>query len=319
MRVCIVMYHYVRDLERSRYPAIKGLDAALFRRQVDFLNAKFSIIRMEDLLGARAGGKLPENAALLTFDDGYIDHYSTAFPVLDEMGLQGSFFATGMVLRTGRLLDVNKVHFILASGGAREIYGSLIAEIDRHRGGEYAIPDTRELLCEYAKPNRFDCGEVIFIKRMLQTALPEGLRVKIADRLFRQFVGVSEEVLAGELYCNAAQLAAMKRHGMHIGLHGDAHGWLGNMGRDEYTRDIDAALGFMDGAGLIDANKGWVMNYPYGSWNSGVVEYLRGRGCIAGLTTEVGAADLQSDDMMLLPRLDTNDFPPKSEAYLQYC
>ena len=32
--VTIVMYHYVRDLERTRYPEIKGLDAKKFRGQL---------------------------------------------------------------------------------------------------------------------------------------------------------------------------------------------------------------------------------------------------------------------------------------------
>ena len=31
----IVMYHYVRDLQNSRYPAIKGLDYNLFKKQIE--------------------------------------------------------------------------------------------------------------------------------------------------------------------------------------------------------------------------------------------------------------------------------------------
>ena len=31
----ISMYHYTRDLKHSRYPEIKGLDARLFREQIE--------------------------------------------------------------------------------------------------------------------------------------------------------------------------------------------------------------------------------------------------------------------------------------------
>jgi len=317
MRINIVMYHYVRNLGRSRYPTIKGLDISLFRRQIDFLHSHFTIIRMEDMLSALDGGELPDNAALLTFDDGYIDHYTTVFPILDEIGVQGSFFPPSTILENARVLDVNKIHFILASGEVRQIYESLIKAIDEHRGMEFLIPETHILLNEYDKPNRFDSGEIIFIKRMLQTVLPERLRKIIFDKLFRQCIGIDEAVFARELYCDEKQLAAMKKHGMYIGLHGSAHEWLGNMEKAVYEHDIKHALEYMDSIGLID-KKAWVMNYPYGSYNDGVVAYVKANGCLAGLTTTVAIADTLTDDRLLLPRLDTNDYPPKSEEYKKY-
>ena len=36
------------------------------------------------------------------------------------------------------------------------------------------------------------------------------------------------------------------------------------------------------------------------------------RGCIAGLTTNVGIANLRKDNFLTLPRLDTNDLPKNS-------
>ena len=36
-RCTIVMYHYVRELRRSRYPGIKGLSTEKFRGQLDYL------------------------------------------------------------------------------------------------------------------------------------------------------------------------------------------------------------------------------------------------------------------------------------------
>ena len=316
-RVNIIMYHYVRDLTHSRYPAITGLDAALFRRQMDFLKNEFTIIRMEELLAGLAGGNLPDNAALLTFDDGYLDHYTMVFPCLDEMGVQGSFFPPSRVLAAKVVLDVNKIHFILASADAKKVYQALRREIRAHQGTEFYIPDLETFMEKYAVPHRFSYGEVVFIKQMLQKILPERLRAVIADKLFREFVGVDEAVMNRELYCDAAQLLTMKRHGMFIGLHGFNHEWLGEMAPAEYELDIDKSLDYMDSAGLIDRGA-WVMNYPSGSWSGGVVDYIRAKACLAGLTTKPGQADLETDDRLLLPRLDTNDFPPKSEEYKSF-
>lgn len=64
----IVMYHYVRDLKHSRYPDIKGMDIELFRQQIGFLKANFSVVQMEQVLAALDGQiSLPENAVFAYF------------------------------------------------------------------------------------------------------------------------------------------------------------------------------------------------------------------------------------------------------------
>jgi len=88
----IVMYHDVRDLARSRFPRVKGLDLARLRGQVDYLLRHHTVVTMEQAIAAAHGGEpLPADAALLTFDDGYADHFQSVFPVLDDHGIQGSF------------------------------------------------------------------------------------------------------------------------------------------------------------------------------------------------------------------------------------
>ena len=61
--VTIVMYHYIRDLERSRFPAIKGLSVERFCRQLDYIQAHFTIIAVENLMEAMANSEmeLPPN------------------------------------------------------------------------------------------------------------------------------------------------------------------------------------------------------------------------------------------------------------------
>ena len=79
----IAMYHYTRDLKNSRYPAIHGFDYELFKQQISFFKQHMNVVTMEQVLEALEGRKnLPEKAVLLTFDDGYIDNYTFALPVL---------------------------------------------------------------------------------------------------------------------------------------------------------------------------------------------------------------------------------------------
>lgn len=310
------MYHYTRDLIHSRYPEIKGMDVALFRKQLEFFSKNFKVVRMEDVIAAiSVGKKLPENALLLTFDDGYIDHYTYAFPLLEEFGFQGSFFIPGKTFTTHQLLDVNKIHYILASANIYNLMEDVLELMNHYRGREFDYASNDELINIYAVANRFDCKETIFVKRILQTVLPEKLRNKISSDLFKKYVGVSEERLAYELYMTEEQIRTMKRHGMFIGLHGYDHYWLGNLPEEKMREDIDKAIESLNE--FINPNS-WVMNYPYGSYNQSVLDYIKGKGAVVGLTTEVGVADLLSDNALKLSRLDCNDFPPKSDNYKSY-
>lgn len=312
----ISMYHYTRDLKHSRYPEIKGLDVNLFREQIAFMKSNFNIVTMEQVLEAiSTKEKLPEKALLLTFDDGYADNYNVALPILEEYGVQGSFFIPGKTFMTHQLLDVNKIHYVLASANIYNLVEDLKKEMDYYRGQEFQYASTEELFAKYAVASRFDIKETVFVKQMLQTVLPEKLRNIISSKLFAKYVGVTEEQLAYELYMSKEQIRTMKRHGMFIGIHGYDHYWLGNLPVEQMENDISLALDALDE--FVD-RKQWVMNYPYGNYNKDVLAYISKQGACLGLTTEVRLADIDKDNPLELPRLDCNDFPPKSDNYLKY-
>jgi len=305
----ISMYHYTRDLLHSRYPNIKGMDIDVFKTQIEFMNKNFNIVSMEQVIEAVKGGdNLPEKALLLTFDDGYIDNYIYAMPILEENGVQGSFFIPGKTFATHQLLDVNKIHYIMASADIHLLLKDVIERMDYYRGKEFDYLSNDELWNEYAVDTRFDGKEVNFVKRMLQTALPEKLRNIISSELFAKYVGVSEETLAYELYMSEEQIRTMKRHGMYIGPHGYDHYWLANLPEEQMKADIDKSLEVLDE--FIDS-KNWVMNFPYGNYNQKVLEYIAYRGACMGLSTEVRIARIGVDHILALPRFDCNDFPPK--------
>lgn len=313
-KLSVVMYHYTRDLANSRYPNIKGIEISLFREQIRYFIQYFNIVTIEDVIESfERKIELPNNSLLLTFDDGYIDNYVYAFPVLDEYKIQGCFFIPGKTFSTPQLLDVNKVHYILASGSEFDIIRDLKEQMEYYRGGEFDYKDTNDLFREYGVPNRFDNGETIFIKRMLQTVLPEQLRNIISSNLFRKYVGISEEKLSYELYMNEDQIKTMIRHGMHIGIHGYDHYWLGNLPEDKMKEDINKALEIL---GEFVDKSAWSIAYPYGNYNDSVLDFISQKGAKIGVTTEVRSCDTRTDSPLLIPRFDCNDFPPKSENYL---
>lgn len=272
----------------------------------------YNIISMEDIIESLdTGCVLPEKAMLLTFDDGYKDHYEYVFPILDKYKLQGSFFVPGKTFEEGKLLDVNKIHFILAGGENDEIIKKLRKEIEAICKEEPQMDNFETLWKKYAKANRFDDGKTIFIKRVLQTGIPEKYRNDISSKLFDEIVcggAISEKQFAAELYMNRDQLECMKRNGMFFGLHGYDHYWLNNLPGNELRNDIRRAKQAM--RNLVDENS-WVMCYPYGATDDTVRNVVKAEGGVLGFTTEVSEAQICESHRYDLPRFDTNDFYPK--------
>ena len=112
----IVMYHYVRELPYSRYPQIKGLLTSQFKEQLAYIEKNYQFVTVDDCINAiYFDGDFPLNAILLTFDDAYIDHFMTVFPILESKGIQGCFFPPAKPVLEYEVLDVHKIHFLLAS------------------------------------------------------------------------------------------------------------------------------------------------------------------------------------------------------------
>lgn len=314
-KLTIVMYHYVRPIKNSRYPEIKGLEYDFFKQQIDFLSANFNIVSPDEVCDAvTRKNPLPPNAVLLSFDDGYADHFNYVFPVLLNHGISGVFSMPAKILAERKVLDVNKIHFTLASADPAKIIADLKEQLNYYRGSEFEIPEFDELYAQYAVANRWDPAEVIFIKRILQTVLPERLRYLITEKLFKKFIPVSEDAFVSELYMTMEQIQTMTKCGMSFGIHGYDHKWLGNLAEDEMKQDIDKAIDFFNDV----LPEKWCMCFPYGSANENAISYAAHKGATWGLSTEVRVADLEKDDPLFLPRFDTNDFPPKSQNYLKF-
>jgi peptidoglycan/xylan/chitin deacetylase (PgdA/CDA1 family) len=95
----VLTYHRIVDLDpRAPYPFDEELvsaSAAEFDWQMGFLAANFRPERLGTLLAmARAGRRIPAGSVAVTFDDGFIDNYAVAFPILRKHKVPATFFVT---------------------------------------------------------------------------------------------------------------------------------------------------------------------------------------------------------------------------------
>lgn len=315
-RLTIVMYHYVRDLKNSRYPNIKGCDVSSFKEQIGFLKKHYNFVTVEQVLDSYyCGLSLPEKSVLLTFDDAYKDHFEFVFPILEHEHIQGAFYPPVKAVTEHTVLDVNKIHFILASTPLEKM-DMLLREIKlqlaKYRK-DYHLESFEFYFNKLAVANRFDTREVIFVKRLLQVELEEELRRQMTDDLFEMTVGADESTFSRELYMSIDQIKCMVDCGMHVGSHGYDHYWLSSLPKEKQEFEITKSIEFIDMVGGDSRN--WSICYPYGDYNQDTVDLLKRYGCKLGLCTKVGVATLGCDipdSIFKLPRLDVNDLPKNS-------
>lgn len=308
----ILMYHYVRDLPRTRFPRISGMPTQNFIGQLDYIQNYYTVCSARQVIAAlHQKERLPKNACLLTFDDGYLDHFTTVFPILKSRGLAGNFYAPASAVEDRKVLQINKIHFVLASTEDHgQVRRQLFDSLKQFRN-EYQIPEDEQLYEKYSKMSRWDSPDTAFVKKVLQNGLPEEVGRSLADDLFASFVEESEAVLAEELYMNMFQLQTLVSSGMEVGGHGFSHRALENLPRVAQMEEIERTAGFLRtvyGGEITD----WTLTYPSGSYTEDTIELLEEAGCALAMTTQVGLADIS--EPLKLRRLNANDLPISGEA-----
>jgi peptidoglycan/xylan/chitin deacetylase (PgdA/CDA1 family) len=300
----ILNYHYVRPLSRTRYPAINGCDVEIFVSQLDFLTDNYSIMSMSDLIG-HLGAKepLPPRAALLSFDDGFADHFDYVLPLLYARDLTGCFYPPAAPVLEHRLLDVHKIHFLLAGGPEISTICNALNELVL----EQELGDIDEFASLFRHPSPRDSAEIIYVKRMLQKGLPPNARKEISSILFERFISVDERAFAEELYCSLDQLRLMAALNMHIGSHGYEHLWLSTLDPEHQRSEMIRSVEFLD---LIydQSISHRTICYPYGDHSDITLQVAKEVGFVLGLADHHGIANLLEDDLWALPRVSTSDF-----------
>lgn len=96
VRLPVLMYHYLSapPADANNYRLDLSVTPELFARHLDRIQAEgYTTISLYELQAHLwQGAPLPEKAVAITFDDGYRDNYTNAFPLLRERGMTATIF-----------------------------------------------------------------------------------------------------------------------------------------------------------------------------------------------------------------------------------
>lgn len=118
-RFAILCYHRVGS---GGVPFYSSLDTGAFESQMKFLRSAYRIVSMDELCRELEAGGPAGQAVAITFDDGYRDLYTTAFPILRRYGIPATIYLTAQAIDTGEVSWYDRIFVITLFSGTPEVY-----------------------------------------------------------------------------------------------------------------------------------------------------------------------------------------------------
>ena len=213
-------YHRIGDGRKSIFD--RGLWSATeedFERQVRYLKANFDVISPRDVayvVRVKRGRHV-----LITFDDGYLDNYTAAFPILRSHGARATFFVATGFIDEPRLPWWDEIAWMVRASKKTSL----------------------TLPAFLAEPVAFDEPD----RERAVRALLRAYKELPGDRTFAYLEAVSEVTgtgrppagaVSGRLWMTWDMLREMHAAGMTIGGHTIHHPVLSRLTREEQYEEI---------------------------------------------------------------------------------
>jgi peptidoglycan/xylan/chitin deacetylase (PgdA/CDA1 family) len=276
-KITVLMYHRIlEDAECADYPFPSlVMPRSLFEAQLDYLSERTHVLPVADALRrARERPRGWRPLVCMTFDDGYVDNFEIAAPVLEARGLRGTFFITAGAVQARKPLWYDR------AASAWALFGS---------------EETRELLS--------DGGDTEVPSFETRESWIEWLKLVSGDRRETSIAVLEAKADNDTSPCplmTADQVRQLSESGHEIGSHTLWHPILTTMAEDERRHEIEGARKLL---------RQWTKRevtgfcYPNGDFDSEVVRQLREAGHSYACTTQPGR-NHEGTDPFQLRRID---------------
>jgi peptidoglycan/xylan/chitin deacetylase (PgdA/CDA1 family) len=301
-RAVSVNYHFLRTAAPSQFALRAHETPERFDAQLAQISKRFPFCRADELVDLTR--EAPEASVILTFDDGARDVAAWALPLLEKHGATASIFVCAQPYLEGRLLEIQKIEFLMKKLGVDGFRDAFYAGYERLFGAEIE----RESL-DFAGDYdfyRYDDEEVRRFKLDLNYQIPYAQIVPILDALFIDAFGEGSEAEAvRETYLSLDELKRLVDRGFELGVHTHRHRVLPRLDLDEQKQEIEAGASFLTD---LTGQARFTVAYPYGFHDENTHRAMRELDLRAGFTMErraIGPQDLS--DRWSIPRYDVND------------
>jgi peptidoglycan/xylan/chitin deacetylase (PgdA/CDA1 family) len=271
--------------------------------QLAELGRSFEFIHGRDLLRALQDGfTLPEQACLITFDDGLREQYRNAFPILEKHGVSGVFFICTQPMVEGIGLTVHKMHWLRATRPP-QVFLQQILEAATAAGMPFDPEDVDDEAAN--RQYLYDDMPTKRVKYLLNHMMPfKSYRQLIGELFARE---MDERTFCADMYMrerDLLDLGAAHTIASHAHFHCPLSGLDPETLRDNLAQSRELLTAIMGSAVNL-------ISYPYGgpsAVSTAVADTAAAVGFLAGFTME-RSLNHTLGQPHLLARVSTNDAP----------
>ncbi len=300
-----IMYHYVRPDNHS-IPYFRHLHVDNFVKQLDYFENEFGFISRMDFQECISLAE-PIKGVVLTFDDGFKDHYQYVLPELLKRDLFGIFYIPTSPFITGKLIDVHRIHMLIGKYGGNTISDAMQRILTKDM---LSLERVKEFQSEtYSRQN--NDSSTNYVKRMLNYFIDYRYRENVIDRLMSDFYP-KESDLIHDFYMTKSELKHMHNSGMVLGSHTVNHPVMSKLSIEYQEREVVQSFDMLES--IIGKSTIKTFCYPYGGFHtftSQTERLLEKNGCHFSFNVE--SRDINQEDLanrrQALPRFDCNEFP----------
>ncbi|MCS6328547.1 MAG: polysaccharide deacetylase family protein [Nitrospira sp.] len=295
-KVAILMYHRVLTCEevacQAVQPGMYVLDT-VFAQQMAFLRKTFTVLSFRQLLDLWQADKWDERAryCVITFDDGWLDNYRHAYPVLKRLELPATIFLPTDYVGTNQWFWPDQIAYLLKSARSEEqgikdfqriervllnLFGAAGGTLGRALANDERVADQLIDWCKELPKDRI---------QTLVSALAEEL-------------GVSLPV--GRVVVNWDEVREMSQGGISFGSHSCSHRIMTTILPSEVSQELEKSEHVLQRAGIDYVP---VFCYPNGNSDTAIQAQAKAHGYEAAVSVQMGVEGTQPSNRFALRRV----------------
>lgn len=285
--ICLMYHRVLRQADLDRYHVQPGMYVRddIFDQHIIYLKKHFRILSCAELLALWQGRSWdPEQRyCVITFDDGWLDNYLHAYPVLRKYDAPATIFLPTGLIGTDHWFWPDRVAHVLGHC-LRSPDGSCLRR----------LYDRWPKLKNDRIPDRSD--EIDRVIEQFKTSSPEEVEQFLDDAASLSGCTLPRE----RLLLNWDEVREMSGHGISFGSHSVSHGILPLMSPGQAQEEITGSLRALRDRAV---NHVPVFCYPNGSSSPELAGQVRAAGYAAAVTTRFGYEGSAPDDLFRIKRI----------------
>ncbi len=299
-----INFHYIRPTFDFPYEGVHGITPDIFESQLKTLSNLGEFIGAKEITEALTNNTpLPDQALVITFDDGLKEQFEYALPVLDKLKVPAIFYPNTRPIAEDKVLSVHKIHLIRATKGDLWFSQIILKVAQKLQINTSVLSDSTAKIPHY----RYDSPEVARLKYFLNFTLSPQDKEALSEACFQEAFPDQEREIAKNLYMNKQMLTEIARNHT-IGTHTHSHFSLGSMQQEEMEKDILCSVEHLSS---WLGHKPTTLSYPFGSKTAcpeNAAQFAKKIGMDFSFTSE-RAVNKDLKNPMHLSRFDCNDVP----------